>query len=64
LVDGRICFKRRQVNAYNGVMPLNIPFHDRDRFLTLATTDSGNGSRCDLIMFGDPVLEMVSCENP
>jgi hypothetical protein len=64
LVDGRVCFKRREINAFIGVMPIDIPIGDRDRFLTLATTDGGNGSRCDLIMFGDPVLEVVSYEQP
>jgi hypothetical protein len=58
LVDGQVRFKRREVNNYNGAAPIVIPLHAKDRFLTLAATDSGNTYRADQIIFGDPQLEM------
>ena len=58
LVDGQVRFKRREVNNYNGAAPIVIPLHAKDRFLTLAATDSGNGYRADQIIFGDPQLEL------
>ena len=37
-----------------------MPIYDKDRFLTLAATDGGDGIHFDWIIFGDPRLEMVS----
>ena len=58
-VDGQVQFRRREITRYNGAMPIMIPIHDNDRFLTLASTDGGNGYNQDHIMFGDPRLELV-----
>jgi hypothetical protein len=58
LVDGRVRFQRREINAYNGAMSINVLLGERDRFLTLVATDGGNGASCDWIMFGDPRLEL------
>ncbi len=33
-----------------------------DRFLTLVSTDGGDGPEGDWIVFGDPVLQMVPTE--
>ena len=59
-VDGQVRFRRREINRYNGVMPVIVPIRDNDRFLTLAGTDGGNGYGEDQIIFGDPRLEMLS----
>jgi hypothetical protein len=59
LVDGQVRFQRREINAYNGAMSITIPLVDRDRFLTLATSDAGNGTSCDWIVFGDPRIELA-----
>lgn len=58
LVDGQPRFKRREINRYNGVAPVSIVVHDGDRFLTLASTDSGGNITKDWIVFGDPRLEL------
>lgn len=59
-VDGHERFKRREVNYYTGVLSVDIPINNRDRYLTLAATDSGNGASYDWIMFGDPRLELTT----
>jgi len=63
LVDGQIRFRRWQVNAYNNDFPIAIPIGANDHFLTLASTDGGNGIGWDWIIFGDPRLELVMVAN-
>ena len=60
LVDGDVRFKRREITHYNGAMAINITLDDNARFLTLASTDGGNGISYDWILFGDPRLELLS----
>ena len=60
LVDGQLRFKRHEINGYSGGMPVNIPIGDKDRFLTLVSTDGENGIYWDWIVFGDPRLELVA----
>jgi hypothetical protein len=62
LIDGQMRFRRRQINSYNGAMPVVIPLTEDNRFLTLVATDGGNGGTCDCILFGDPSLEFVEKE--
>jgi hypothetical protein len=59
VVDGRLRHRRREINAYNGALPVIIPLDPTDRFLTIAATDGGNGIRCDWILFGDPQLDLT-----
>jgi hypothetical protein len=40
-------------------MPVDIRVGDRDRFLTLAVTDGGDGIDYDWVVFGDPQLKLV-----
>jgi hypothetical protein len=58
LVDGQVRLKRREINSFSGIVPVVIPLDDHDRFLTLATTDGGNGITWDWIVYGDPRIEM------
>ncbi len=60
MVDGNVRFKRRDINHFIGAMPIDIPIGDRDRFLTLVATDGGDSYTCDLVIFGDPRLELLS----
>jgi hypothetical protein len=60
LVDGKPRFVRRQATAFAGAMPVHVPIHSGDRFLTLAATDGDLDIACDLTIFGDPRLELVS----
>jgi hypothetical protein len=58
LVDGQVRFRRRQINAFNGAFPVVVPLSDNEHFLTLATTDGGDGIGWDWILFGDPQIEL------
>ena len=64
LIDGHLRFRRREINGCSGVLPVEIPLADTDRFLTLIGADSGNGLNWDWIVFGDPQLEMKSWSHP
>jgi hypothetical protein len=60
IADGSVRFKRREITNYNSAVPINIAIEDNARFLTLASTDGGNGIHYDWILFGDPRLELSS----
>ena len=59
LIDGKEQFCRREISKQFVAMPVDIPIHKGDRFLTLVATDGGNGFESDWIMFGDPRLELI-----
>jgi len=59
LVDGQMQFRRCQITAYGSGFSISIPIKSTDRFLTLASTDGGDGLSTDWIMFGDPRLELI-----
>ena len=58
-IDGHERFKRREINGCSGSLMISTPIGENDRFLTLATTDSGNGIISDDILLGDPRLELL-----
>jgi len=59
LVDGQVRF--RHIEEQPGVRtPVNVELSDHDQFLTLVTTDGGDGHESDLCFFGDPALELES----
>jgi hypothetical protein len=64
LVDGRQWFQRWQINGQSGAFVVVVPIADHDRFLTLATTDGGDGISGDWLIFGDPCLELTTVETP
>ncbi len=59
-VDGRLKMKRIQLRPRDGVVAVDVELGPSDRFLTLVSTDGGDGYHYDWVVFGDPVLEMVS----
>ena len=59
-VDGRVGFRRREINRYSGAMPVVVPIGESDRFLTLAATGGGDNRQWDWIVFGDPRIELFS----
>ena len=61
-VDGHLKFKREQLRPQNGAICVDIELSPADRFLTLVSTDGGNGYENDYVVFGDPVLEMTPTE--
>ena len=60
LVDGQCQFRRRQISSLDKAFDISIPLQPSDRFLTLVTTDGGNGNVDDETFFGDPRLELQS----
>lgn len=59
LVDGKLQFWRREINSCSGIAAISVPIKSEDRFLTLVSTDGGNGIDWDCITFGDPRLELI-----
>ena len=58
LVDGEVRKRFHEINSLNRALPLTVPIRPTDRFLTLATTDGGDGIAGDFTIFGDPRLEL------
>ena len=61
LVDGEVRFRHIEAQPAVGTA-VNVEIGDRDRFLTLVTTDGGDGHRSDLCFFGDPALKLGSAD--
>ena len=61
-VDGRLKEKRENVRAADGPLKMDVKLSPSDKFLTLVSTDGGNGMMDDWVIFGDPVLDMATRE--
>ncbi len=59
LVDGYGRSHCQHVNAFTGAIPISIKIKPTDRYLTLISTDHNKDINGDLIVFGDPRLELV-----
>ncbi len=55
-IDGRLSARREKINRSTGGVPLDVSLPEDARFLTLISTDGGNGIGHDQIFFGDPKL--------
>ena len=62
LIDGRTCFQRRETGRSNAAFRVAVPISKSDRFLTLMTTDGGDGFNWDWVVFGDPWLELSAVQ--
>ena len=62
-VDGKVQFRRRQINYNNGAFAINLPIAKADRFLTLMSSDGNRSIGWDWIVFGDPRLELIEVES-
>jgi hypothetical protein len=58
LVDGRMRWRRRAINAFHGALKISVPLNRDDQFLTLAITDGNDGINSDWLLFGDPRIEL------
>ena len=58
-LDGQLCIQYRDISSHLGAIPITLPLHDRNRFLTLTATDGDNGIGSQWIVLGDPRLEMT-----
>ena len=59
LVDGQLKWHRIHLCPNDGAVSVNIELAAKDRFLTLITTDAGNSRFADLVIFGDPILDLA-----
>ncbi|MEZ6110592.1 MAG: DUF1549 domain-containing protein [Pirellulaceae bacterium] len=55
-VDGQRVVERQRLGASDGGIDIDVALPPNARFLTLVSTDGGNGIGFDQIFFGDPVL--------
>lgn len=60
IVDGKSRFERRGFTNGQGVFALDVALDDADRYLTLATTDGGDGIHFDWVLWADPIIEATS----
>ncbi len=60
LVDGQIVFERRNHQASNTGLSMDVPLAPDARFLTLVVTDAGNGSSADQSFLGNPKLWLTT----
>jgi hypothetical protein len=58
-VDGKLRLKREKLRPRDGVVPINVELRGEDRFLTIVSTNGGNGNWRDWVVFGDPVIDMA-----
>ena len=58
-VDGQLKLKRMYIEDKDTPISLDIELGPHDRFLTLVGTDGGDGQAWDLLVLGDPRLEML-----
>jgi hypothetical protein len=59
-VDGQLKLSRTQLRPKDGVVAVDVELGHHDRFLTLVSTDGGQGTAHNWIVFGDPLLDLVS----
>jgi hypothetical protein len=52
-------FERHGFTSRDDVFYATAPLTDGDRFLTLVTTDGGDGPIHDYILWGDPVIDVA-----
>jgi hypothetical protein len=63
LVDGQMRYRAREFSCHSGGVSVATSITPDDRFLTLITTDGGNGITGDWTLFGDPRLELIPTNN-
>lgn len=56
IVDGAARFEKLGFANVDPVIDINCPLSDNDHFLTLATTDGGDGNACDWVLWTHPEL--------
>lgn len=62
-VDGRNVAEFRKLRRVDGLKEIDIELPADSRFLTLVSTDGGNGYGMDQIGFGDPVIRLAAPAN-
>lgn len=57
IIDGEPRFQRRSIRTEDGVVEIDVPLKQGDRFLTLAVSHGGDGIYHDWVVFGRPMIE-------
>ena len=60
LADGVPRFERRGFTTADDVFQVDVALRDAERFLTLATTDGGDGTAADDVLLGDPTFDLTA----
>jgi NPCBM/NEW2 domain/FecR protein len=60
IVDGNSRFEKRQFTPQGGSFNVDVSIDGADHFLTIATTDGGDGINDDWVLWVDPVLNLSS----
>lgn len=60
IVDGVAQYEKRAFANVDGAIDVNCTLSDKDHFLTLATTDGGDGNPCDWVLWTDPEVLIQS----
>ncbi len=58
IVDGKARYERRGFTNFDGPGVIDVALAPTDRFLTLASTDGGDTTGLDWIIFGDPQFDI------
>jgi NPCBM/NEW2 domain/FecR protein len=58
IVDGRAAFQRRHFTGSDGIFHVHVALDGSERFLTFATTDGGDGTVDDWVLWVDPQLKI------
>jgi hypothetical protein len=58
-VDGHVRFERRRFANDGHAIDIDLPLAPTDRFLTLVTTDGGDGIGYDWVIWADPLLDLA-----
>ena len=64
LIDGRMLQHLVDITPTSGSSPVDVLLSPGDRFLTLVSTDAGNGNGLDWVTLGDPRLHLVRAATP
>jgi hypothetical protein len=57
-VDGRLVVKHLRMRPKDDILSVNVKIGSGDRFLTIVSTDGGDGASRDWVVLGDPVLDV------
>ena len=60
LTDGTSRFERHKFTTKDGPFSIDLPLADSIRFLTLATTDGGDGESNDDVLLGDATFDLAT----
>lgn len=58
-VDGQLRFNRAKLRCADGPVEVDVPWGPTDRFLTLVSTDGGDGMEADVVFYHHPPILLL-----